>query len=530
MKITARVTFWKDNREALVQAFFNPEEYSPKNKIRIFNDKVAFVQLEFDNNPPQGICKALSYCVINWLDNFGKASIEDLVSNYVGTQDAKYADEPTIIEVSAEDKSNEQVEAPATENNEEQVEAPATENNEEQVETPATEGNEEQVEAPATENNEEQVETPATEGNEEQVEAPAMGGNEEQVETPATECNEEQVEAPATEGNEEQVEAPATENNEEQVATDSVSETELESENQNNTLEVSTVDEADAEPVAVNETHTRKCRRGLKKPSEDDYIDIPSFTKLSESVTNFSGFMTEVEKWLKLSEDDAKYLTGVITELCIDVSKLGQKGYEICIQQVKNANQALGYKDCKRVKFSKVICRILDDKGVYCTFLTFLKTILKYNEYFSKSKDQKENLSVDNNKAKPCENIVQNEYHESDDVALMNCDGFARIVKGIPKDTPINEKVSTLFSRMGLKASNGMLYKKVCEITVTAFSMEELASIDDVMIKAGIDVGNTDGMRIKLRFSEWINSYNKSNHIKRMKVIAFLRALKTIFT
>lgn len=111
----------------------------------------------------------------------------------------------------------------------------------------------------------------------------------------------------------------------------------------------------------------------------------------------------------------------------------------------------------------------------------------------------------------------------------MNCESFVTILNGIDKELPIAERAKQLLSGMGLDKKNRIVYNNACQIVEAAFRMETFESIDEVMLNAGFDTSTKKGMDAKLKFSEWINEYNKANHVRRMKVIAFLRELKMIF-
>lgn len=113
---------------------------------------------------------------------------------------------------------------------------------------------------------------------------------------------------------------------------------------------------------------------------------------------------------------------------------------------------------------------------------------------------------------------------------LINNPAFAEILSKVDKSLSREEQIAELYIKMGFKKPSISLYNKLCELTMTALSMEHLDSIDDVMLKAGVDASTTDGLRAKVKISDMINEYNKANHIKRMKVIAFLREIKSIFS
>lgn len=113
---------------------------------------------------------------------------------------------------------------------------------------------------------------------------------------------------------------------------------------------------------------------------------------------------------------------------------------------------------------------------------------------------------------------------------LINNPVFAELFSKVDKSLPLNEQISSLYSEMGFEYPSKSIFDKLCDLTITALSMESLDSIDDVMLAAKIDVSTKDGLKSKVKISELINDFNKKNHIKRMKVIAFIRQIKTIFS
>ena len=483
MKIIARLNFHKFvNREILIKEFFSIESFSPKNKLQILDDKVALIQVEFDDKPPQRLIMAISHCVIDRLDYVEDGSIEDNENEIFGNLDSAYSIESEKVDAELDNVKSE-IEA-------ESVQEEACEDQETNVEP--------ETEAESVPEAEEAVPEEASEN---------LGNNVE----PETEA-------------------------------ESVPEV------------VAVPEEASGDQDVVNQSkvtnvHQRKCKRGLAKTSESDYLDIPKLDELSASVTNFSNFVEKVATWLDLSAGDKKFFTDIVVELEMEMNKLKQKGYEIRLRQVKDATSTLGFKDYKRIKFEKVVVHALEVNEIYSTLLTFLRTIMKYKEHYTKSNNTAEQTSSDDDAhpertfnegacSESTDNssnysntaVVQKEEREPDDVALMRCEKFSSIVNSIPRDSSIDYKICTLLSKMGLEKKSNDLYKNACDIAITALSMESIESIDDVMEKAGMEVSTKRGMRIKIKFSEWINDYNKDNHIRRMKVIAFLRALKAIFT
>ena len=150
---------------------------------------------------------------------------------------------------------------------------------------------------------------------------------------------------------------------------------------------------------------------------------------------------------------------------------------------------------------------------------------MKYAKQIEEAKTSAEETKLDDSEAKP-------EPAESGDMEVscyMNCENFVTILNGIDKELPVTEKVKQLLSGMGLDKKNRIVFNDACKIVDAAFRMEAFESVDEVMLNAGIDVSTKSGMNAKIKFSEWINEYNKANHVKRMKVITFLRELKTIF-
>jgi len=481
---------------------------------------------------------AISHCVIDRLDYVEDGSIEDNENEIFGNLDSAYSIESEKVDAELDNVKSE-IEA-------ESVQEEACEDQETNVE-PETEAEsvpeaEEAVPEEASENLGNNVEP--------ETEAESVPEAEEAVPEEASENLGNNVE-PETEAEsvpeaEEAVPEEASEN----LGNNVEPETEAES-----VPEVVAVpEEASGDQDVVNQSkvtnvHQRKCKRGLAKTSESDYLDIPKLDELSASVTNFSNFVEKVATWLDLSAGDKKFFTDIVVELEMEMNKLKQKGYEIRLRQVKDATSTLGFKDYKRIKFEKVVVHALEVNEIYSTLLTFLRTIMKYKEHYTKSNNTAEQTSSDDDAhpertfnegacSESTDNssnysntaVVQKEEREPDDVALMRCEKFSSIVNSIPRDSSIDYKICTLLSKMGLEKKSNDLYKNACDIAITALSMESIESIDDVMEKAGMEVSTKRGMRIKIKFSEWINDYNKDNHIRRMKVIAFLRALKAIFT
>lgn len=63
MQINAKIVIeTPEDREQLIQGFFNPEEFSSKNLIRINDESEAEIRIVFENVPPQGIIAAISRC------------------------------------------------------------------------------------------------------------------------------------------------------------------------------------------------------------------------------------------------------------------------------------------------------------------------------------------------------------------------------------------------------------------------------------------------------------------------------------
>ena len=96
MRIMARLRFEKpQNREFLIQAFYG-QNYSPKNRLSIIDDKTAVVELEFDNEPPQMIIKAISHCIVDAMYNLEDEVTEALVEEGTSLEAAGTHEEPDV--------------------------------------------------------------------------------------------------------------------------------------------------------------------------------------------------------------------------------------------------------------------------------------------------------------------------------------------------------------------------------------------------------------------------------------------------
>ena len=417
MKIMARLRFEKpQNREFLIQAFYG-QNYSPKNRLSIIDDKTAVVELEFDNVPPQMIIKAISHCIVDAMYN-----LEDEVTEELVEEEMPLEATGTHVELDVDsDKANP---------------------DEDELE-------EKPQDLPEDENS----------------------------------ANEDSH-------------AKADETQEDVKPKKSAKKTD------------------DGKPKA-------KRRYGKQKPSEDDYIDIPDLDAMVTEVTCITDFVTNVGKWLELPEDDINYFVRLMAEL----ATLDVKPYEISNENVKNANLNVSHRDHRRYKFGKLVTTQLEKHDIYATILPFICTVMKYAKQIEEAKTSAEETKLDDSGAKP-------ESAESGDMEVscyMNCENFVTILNGIDKELPVTEKVKQLLSGMGLDKKNRIVFNDACKIVDAAFRMEAFESVDEVMLNAGIDVSTKSGMNAKIKFSEWINEYNKANHVKRMKVITFLRELKTIF-
>ena len=430
MKIMARLRFEKpQNREFLIQAFYG-QNYSPKNRLSIIDDKTAVVELEFDNEPPQMIIKAISHCIVDAMYNLEDEVTEALVEEGTSLEAAGTHEEPDVDS----DKVNPDEDEP-----EEKFQALPEDDNP---------------------TDEEPQETPIDEN-------PDDG-------------------APDAKADE----TPEDVKSKKSKRTD------------------------DGKPKA-------KRRYGKQKPSEADYIDIPDLDIISSRATNFTDFVVEVGRWLELPEEDVKYFVTLMAKLSV----LNVKPYEICNEDVKKANLEVSHRDHRRYKFGKLVTTQLEKHDIYATILPFICTVMKYAKQIEEAKTSAEETKQDDSEAKP-ESMDSGIMEVS---CYMNCESFITVLNGIDKELPVMEKVKQLLSGMGLDKKNRIVYNDACKIVDAAFRMDSFESVDEVMLNAGIDVSTKSGMSTKIKFSEWINEYNKANHVKRMKVIAFLRELKTIF-
>lgn len=417
MRIMARLRFEKpQNREFLIQAFYG-QNYSPKNRLSIIDDKTAVVELEFDNVPPQTIIKAISHCIVDAMYN-----LEDEVTEALVEEETPLEATGTHVEL---DVDSDKVNPDKDEPEEKLQDLPKDDNS----------------------------------------------------------ANEDSH-------------AKADETQEDVKPKKSAKKTD------------------DGKPKA-------KRRYGKQKPSEDDYIDIPDLDAMVTEVTCITDFVTNVGKWLELPEDDINYFVRLMAEL----ATLDVKPYEISNENVKNANLNVSHRDHRRYKFGKLVTTQLEKHDIYATILPFICTVMKYAKQIEEAKTSAEETKLDDSGAKP-ESVDSGNMEVS---CYMNCESFITILNGIDKELPVTEKVKQLLSGMGLDKKNRIVFNDACKIVDAAFRMEAFESVDEVMLNAGIDVSTKSGMNAKIKFSEWINEYNKANHVKRMKVITFLRELKTIF-
>ena len=472
MKITARVSFEKPaNREFVIRAFFSEAEFSRSNSIKIEDDKTAVIELVFSNIPPQSIIKAISNCKIESLEYKDDTSeIQHILSekDVTGIENAMSIDEGKTEKLQPLDDYD-------------------------------------------------------------------VG-----MPDGISQCDEERSDNQIT----------STENSDK-----------------------------------TYKSKHRK-RRGRAKPSEEDYLDIPDLDELARESESFNEFVLKVSKWLDIDKDLEEYFCNLMREL----KKLEQKPYELRMIQIENITKEVTRKPCQKTKLSKYLTYFFTKKKIDGgTFTPFIITVLKYKDAFSNEK-KNEDKEGNENETKNTAEIPATEEAESAKAAdvtseslyaedtesdstktskaimppplrgfeerhaehpvipektnefaetpnkseennnLISNPAFAEIFSKVDKSLPIREQISFLYSEMGFNKSSKSVFEKLCELTMNAISMNELDSIDDVMTKAGIDASTTNGLRAKVKISDMINDYNKANHIKRMKVIAFLREIKSIFS
>lgn len=471
MKITAQVTFSKyTNREFLIQAFFSKSDFSPKNRLRIVDDETAFIQLEFEDNLPLSIIKAISHCKINSMDNLESSNIEALMRAYEGSQTNH-----TLAELEDDKVDDESTEVASDVTEDVQDDEPDSVSADEPILV------------------DEETE-PQVEDAEPQVEDAEVIMTEE--ETSSVEDVDDDAKV---------------------VITDAQDETQTEE------------DDEPKDVVAIPEKALKKRRYGRVTPSEEDYLDIPDLDRIAGEVTSFTQFVTNVGKWLNLPEDSIDYFVKITAEL----STIGVEGYEIRNEDVKRVNRNMEKPDYRRVKLGKQVSSLLETHNIFSTFHPFLCTVMKYAK-----KSYKAEADVQDSADQDCEgehqkydkSTIDDEVKTTEKINYLNCENFVQILKSIDENAPVDEKVKELLSKMGLDKKSKNLYNNTCQIVKAAFSMESIDSVDQVLNVAGVDTGTKNGMQIKIKLSEWINDYNKENHVKRMKIIAFLRELKAIFT
>lgn len=286
-----------------------------------------------------------------------------------------------------------------------------------------------------------------------------------------------------------------------------------------------------SEPESVVEKQKKKAKKrrfGLQKPSEDDYLEIPELITIAASATNFSEYVAEVGKWLELPVDETDYFVKLTT----DLSELDKKPYEICNEDVKKINLDISHHDFKRVKFAKLLTTLLENKSYEdATFLLFMCTVIRHGKEINGTSCRENSDAEKSDDGPPAATVVENEAEKkSDEINYLSCIEFVELLSSIDTELPAIDKAKILISKMGLENESPSLYKDTCEVVSAAFSMENLDSIDSVMLQAGFDVSTSKGMKLKCKLADWINKYNKENHVKRMKIISFLREIKAIFT
>lgn len=472
MKIKARITFEKPaNREFVIQSFFSEKDFSKNNSIKIENDKNAVIELVFSNNPPQSIIKAISHCTIESLEYSEDNSESPQVSNDFYDANAGEGKEKSAC-FNGADRNDDETQHP--------------------------EGHD------------------ITDQNNDEPDSYELSNE------------------------------------------------------KSNSANYDTSKKSEAVKSDDETVPKPRLRRGRAKPSEEDYLKIPFLDDIAKRCTNFNVFVMEVSVWLGCDQDDTEFFESLIKQL----GTLNQKPYELRLHQVNTATKAIGRKLAKKATFSKHLTEILTEKKVYGTMIPFLCTVLKYKALFDKPEESAENNiaraddiisthseeseeNSENNVAlandiinSHSEELIPNTEGDTIDAEntgqideikedsnsleennnLINNPVFAELFSKVDKSLPLNEQISSLYSEMGFEYPSKSIFDKLCDLTITALSMESLDSIDDVMLAAKIDVSTKDGLKSKVKISELINDFNKKNHIKRMKVIAFIRQIKTIFS
>ena len=311
-------------------------------------------------------------------------------------------------------------------------------------------------------------------------------------------------------------------------------------------------------------------RRGRHKASEDDYLNIPYIEELATKCADFDVFVIEISAWLGLDKVLDEFFCALMKEL----RKLEQKPYELRLLQVEEATRHTDSRPCRLPQLSKYMTEFLREKGICGSLMPFLITVLKYKDSFDHVEETVENIaetvetsnadSVEDTKHEELEasGSIVNEEQNSDGVKqiippplasfsqgypkmkeqpeetetektvdnLKSNPNVAEILDKIDKSLPVREQITFLYSEMGFNKPSKSIFDKLCKITETALTMETLDSIDAVMLNAGYSTDSPEGLKVKCKISDLVNDYNKANHIKRMKVVAFLREIKSIFS
>ncbi|MBR2705188.1 MAG: hypothetical protein IKE91_06950 [Clostridia bacterium] len=281
-----------------------------------------------------------------------------------------------------------------------------------------------------------------------------------------------------------------------------------------------------------DKTPGMKRRYGAAKASPDFYLTHKQFDILAAKAESYKSFITLVCEWVGLNEEYTDFVVSVILEL----AKFDQEGYELRNQQVIDTVKSMPVGDYTRVKCNREIQNGLKAKGVLSYALSFYCTLLRYKNEWKEKNDSAESADTD---AAADEKkvytqaeiqIIPQAVETTEEASCyMECAEFAAIIEKIDKSLPMLDRIKILLSEMGLDKKNKILYNNACQIVDAALRMESFESIDEVLQNAGFDSPNKKAMEAKIKFSEWINEYNKTHHIKRMKVIAFLRELKKVF-
>lgn len=506
MVITARVIFDENaNRERLIQAFFQREEFSPKSRIQIYDDKTAFVELYFDEIPPQKTIKAISECKVESLV-FGGLQLE------AGESLQHKANESSQLDVNTSPQFD--VDTVKAKPREEDYNSLSVCELEEKTFKNSNDADALNREHRVYEHQEELEDCSHKICKESNREEKLVDGSQNSELQSEPEDSAEQLMKESTQNT-------TKTDREEQIGENPKSESQNEPEDVAESLS-----EGKNEVAAINKSPKKK-RRGRSKPSEDDYIDEPVFDEKAESSGNFWEFIKSVNEWLGLSIVESNYLHILIGML----SRLNQKPYELRYQQIKDANKALHVSDAKRAKISKNIASLMKKKGHDVAMLPYIITIMKYKDFFSANKqDVEQEISSEIISDIEPKNDVQSiePVHQN---SLLSNPEFASILERVDNSKPLEEQIRTLYTEMGFGKVYRNIFNKICNITISAIVMDSFESIDDVIISAGEgDPKSKDCMKLKFEFSELVNDFNKKFHIKRMKVVKFLKELKEIFS